>query len=200
MALKTFVKISDVSNLSDARYCAGMLVNYMGFNIDSSSSKAINVDEFTAISSWLAGVDFVGEFISDDATQIIETAKAYDIQIVETIHPQIVAQLKNDGLSVILKISNDSVPELLSADNLASDYIHVYSNDFDAEIDLGQLGKLNEICPVLLGYGITPDNIIELVDSGKISGIAMAGGDEIKPGYKDYDELADILEPLEIED
>lgn len=200
MALKTFVKISDVSNLSDARYCAGMLVNYMGFNIDSSSSKAINVDEFTAISSWLAGVDFVGEFISDDAIQIIETAKAYDIQIVETIHPQIVAQLKNDGLSVILKISSDSVPELLSTANLVSDYIHIYSNDFDAEIDLDQLGKLNEKCPVLLGYGITPDNIIELVDSGKISGIAMAGGDEIKPGYKDYDELADILEPLEIED
>ncbi len=200
MALKTFVKISDVSNLSDARYCAGMLVNYMGFNIDPSSSKAINVDEFTAISSWLAGVDFVGEFISDDVAQIIETAKVYGIQIVETIHPQIVAQLKNDGLSVILKISNDSVSGLLSASKLEADHIHVYSTDFDAEIALDQLGILNEKCPVLLGYGITPENIIELVDSCNISGIAMAGGAEIKPGYKDYDELADILEPLEIED
>lgn len=200
MALKTFVKISDVSNLSDARYCAGMLVNYMGFNIDPSSSKAINVDEFTAISSWLAGVDFVGEFISNHPAEIIETAKVYGIQIVETIHPQIVAPLKHNGLSVILKISNDAVPELLSVSNLLSDYIHVYSNDFDAKIDLDQLDKLNDKCPVLLGYGITPENIIELVDSRSISGIAMAGSDEIKPGYKDYDELADILEPLEIED
>lgn len=200
MALKTFVKISDVSNLSDARYCAGMLVNYMGFNIDPSSSKSINVDEFTAISSWLAGVDFVGEFVSDDVAQIIETAIEYGIQIVETIHPQIVGQLKEEGLTVILKISNDSVSGLLSASKLEADYIHVYSIDFDAEIALDQLGKLNAKCPVLLGYGITPENIIELVDSSNISGIAMAGGDEIKPGYKDYDELADILEPLEIED
>lgn len=34
MALKTFVKISGVNNLSDARYCAGMGVNQLGFNIE----------------------------------------------------------------------------------------------------------------------------------------------------------------------
>jgi phosphoribosylanthranilate isomerase len=198
MALKTFVKISDVTNLSDARYCAGMLVDMIGFNIDSTSTNYKNIDEFTAITSWLAGVNFVGEFISDNTELIIKTAKEYEIEIIETIHPQIISDLKNAGLKVILKISIEHLPTLPIDVNY--DYLHVFSNDFEAEIELDKLGQVNENCPVLLGYGIHPENILELVDSGKISGIAMAGGDEIKPGYKDYDELADILEPLEIED
>ncbi len=198
MALRTFVKISDVTNLSDARYCAGMLVNYMGFSIDPLSVEAKSIEEFMAITSWLAGVGFVGEFITNEPALILETAKAYEVEIIETIHPQIVAELKRSGLKVILKISNQELSTLPS--DLYCDYLHIFSTDFETEIDLDQLGKLNEKYPVLLGFGVKPENIIHLVDSGKISGIAMAGGDEIKPGYKDYDELADILEPLEIED
>ena len=198
MALRTIVKISDVNNLSDARYCAGMLVDMMGFNIDNKATDSKTIEEFTAITSWLAGVQFVGEFISDDAESIIKTAKNFEIDIVETIHPQIIAELKDAGLKVIFKVEKGKLSTLPK--NIQYDYIHVFSDDFNAKMDLEVIGQLNEKSPVLLGFGIQPENILQLVDSGKISGIAMAGGDEIKPGYKDYDELADILEPLEIED
>ena len=33
--LKTIVKVSEVNNLSDARYCAGMGVEYIGFSMDN---------------------------------------------------------------------------------------------------------------------------------------------------------------------
>jgi len=39
-----------------------------------------------------------------------------------------------------------------------------------------------------------------LVKKHHIYGIALKGGEEITPGYKDFDELADILEKLELED
>jgi len=41
---------------------------------------------------------------------------------------------------------------------------------------------------------------VELVEETGVKGIEMEGGEEIKPGLKDFDELAEILEALEIED
>ena len=37
MYLKYFVYVSSVNNLSDARYCSGMFVDYIGFNFDQNS-------------------------------------------------------------------------------------------------------------------------------------------------------------------
>ena len=46
MALKTFVKISGVNNLSDARYCAGMGVNQLGFNIEDKHPNYTDPQSF----------------------------------------------------------------------------------------------------------------------------------------------------------
>jgi len=40
-------------------------------------------------------------------------------------------------------------------------------------------------------------NVESLFEELPLAGIALKGGDEIRAGYKDYDELADILELLE---
>ena len=41
MGLKTLVKVSEVNNLSDARYCAGMGVEMIGFSLDENHPKFI---------------------------------------------------------------------------------------------------------------------------------------------------------------
>ncbi|MFM1835376.1 MAG: hypothetical protein RJA04_63, partial [Bacteroidota bacterium] len=48
--LKTLVKVSAITNLSDARYCAGMGVDLLGFPLGK-----ISIDQFTEIRNWLAG-------------------------------------------------------------------------------------------------------------------------------------------------
>ena len=53
---------------------------------------------------------------------------------------------------------------------------------------------------VILGSGISAFNVKKLVDDLGLFGISLEGGEEIKPGLKDFDELADILEELEVED
>ena len=35
--LKTLIKVSNINNLSDARYCAGMGVEMLGFSMDELS-------------------------------------------------------------------------------------------------------------------------------------------------------------------
>ena len=50
---------------------------------------------------------------------------------------------------------------------------------------------------IVLDFGITAENVSELLEEMQIRGIALKGSNEIRPGYKDYDELSEILEVLE---
>ncbi len=78
---------------------------------------------------------------------------------------------------------------------------HITSNDDPlTENDKEVISKLTESCEVILGAGLSPDNVLSLIDSLNLKGIVLEGGKEIKPGLKDFDELADILEVLEIEE
>jgi phosphoribosylanthranilate isomerase len=52
MALKTLVKASEVNNLSDARYCAGMGVEMLGFCLDENHPKFIELARLREISVW----------------------------------------------------------------------------------------------------------------------------------------------------
>ena len=54
--LKTTVFVRKINNLSDARYCAGMGVTYLLFDLDK-----ISEDEATEISGWLEGIEIVNE-------------------------------------------------------------------------------------------------------------------------------------------
>jgi len=60
--------------------------------------------------------------------------------------------------------------------------------------------SLSQHFPILLGFGMTAENIHTLLEQGAFEGIALRGGDEIKAGYKDFDDLADVLEAIEIDD
>ena len=58
--LKTKVILSDVTNLSDARYASGMGVDYIGFNIDPENDQYVTSDQVKMITEWLSGVGIIG--------------------------------------------------------------------------------------------------------------------------------------------
>ncbi len=51
--------------------------------------------------------------------------------------------------------------------------------------------------PILLGFGVNSDNVDALLSESALRGIALQGGEEIRPGYKDFDALAEVLEAIE---
>src|SRR5688572_18265306 len=77
MALKTFVKLNSITNLTDARYGAGMYVNLLGFDLNGNTSNSITPDTFREITGWVSGVDFVGEFTHDSSLDLFEVLKGY---------------------------------------------------------------------------------------------------------------------------
>ena len=74
--LKTFVKVGEINNLSDARYCAGMGVQLLGFVMSNPNRKSLSKEEYTAITQWLEGPKFVGEFIDATDEQVLESHNA----------------------------------------------------------------------------------------------------------------------------
>lgn len=209
MALKTFVKIGNVNNLSDARYCAGMYVDLMGFSLEENNEYFVPPASFKEITDWLSGLQYVAEFQTKHPDSILETLKEYEgldfIQIEEPAHIQM---LYNSGYRLILKQTITSNDDLVNLKPIATSLgQHDIILLIEAENGLHQdestweiVRNLAKECKILLGFGFDAENVEALLSKTKVEGISMKGGHEIKPGIKDFDELADILEALELED
>jgi phosphoribosylanthranilate isomerase len=204
MALNTFVYIRNVDNLSDARYCAGMGVEMIGFKLDQSQPGSLSQPTFKEISDWISGVKIVGEFgdLSIDQIQAFITSSTADYLLV----PEIGQLEKYASLSkpLILQMElNSSFDEQLAALNFNSvsvDYLLITSNkDAIDDQDRVKILELSNEYPVLLGFGINDQNAKGLTEQLGLIGISLAGSSEIRPGFKDYDELAEIFEALEVD-
>lgn len=205
MELKTFVKVGNISNLSDARYCAGMGVHLLGFNLDDGNDS-IGPDMFREISGWLAGTAFAGEFEHSSLEHIINISTSLELDFVQ-VNTVDLANNLSERFQVIFKIEmadlDDFTTVLSNIQELDKriKYVLIESDSDDLSSDIDELlSSLSTDIPILKGYNVTEHNILASLDKFNISGIALKGSVEIRPGFKDYDELADILEALEVED
>jgi phosphoribosylanthranilate isomerase len=206
MALSTFVKINGITNLSDARYCSGMYVDLLGFSIEEESDIFISSNQFNEITGWISGLEFVGEFETYDAEQVTQTVANYPaVKWIEHDRIAPLVELEGKGFGLIYKMDLGEVRhiELEVAERLReSGIIFHISSDIEMldEEDMSSIKILSENCKVILGAGVNADNVQSLIKELNLYGISLTGGKEIKPGFKDFDELADILEALEVED
>ncbi len=211
MALKTFVKISEVTNLSDARYCAGMGVNLIGFCLDPTNPKAVTPEQFTEITGWISGVKLVGEFFESSALVIKELLETYEVDYLQINKIEELEYLSSVDIPVILNIDVSALEEpkhLIksveeNADKVA--YFLLTKSGEESEEEafdkfLPEIVHISSDNPILLGFAINAENALSRVQETGMTGIALQGGDEIKPGFKDFGELADILEALEVDD
>jgi phosphoribosylanthranilate isomerase len=208
MALKTFVKISSINNLSDARYCSGMQVNLMGFSLEENNKNFVSPTKFSEITGWLSGLEFVGEFTHTHPDRILEILQEYpEIEYVEIQEEIFLKMLVNTKYRLILKQNlkdqEDLVQLIKKADSYRNFNVILLLSSETLKLNKGiidQIKELSAYCEVLLGFGFHAETVMQVVEQTGIKGITLEGGDEIKPGLKDFEELADILESLETED
>ena len=199
MALKTFVKIANISSMSDARYCAGMGVDILGFNIDPSSKDRISENNFKEITDWVVGVEFAGEFHLAKMEEIKAAIRRYPIDVIETSEIDLVEQIGLLGKSIIFKVSIDTSEEfnklkstLSYLDELVKIVIIKNSNQaLTADLD-EHITFYNGNIKLIKGYGVSPSDSIQ-----RFPGLELEATKEEKPGLKDYGEVMDILEVLE---
>ncbi|MBO0949120.1 N-(5'-phosphoribosyl)anthranilate isomerase [Fibrella forsythiae] len=206
MALQTIVKISNVTNLSDARYCAGMGVDLLGFSMDSTSPDYIDPARFAEIRGWVAGVHIVGETSSADPEQIEQLMADYQPDIVQVEETALLPYLSTMGKPLMLRVdlAGMSLEQLDAVAGTALpgiDYLLLESQSV-IHLDEELMAALKQIAgrhPVLLGIGFEADTIQPLLAELPVAGIALAGGNEERPGSRDFGALMDILEVLEVD-
>jgi phosphoribosylanthranilate isomerase len=204
--LKTVVKISNVTNLSDARYCAGMGVEMLGFSIDEAVESYVDLKKFNDIRSWIAGVQIVAETELTEASLLLEKIERYQPNAIQISNADLLPWLKSEtARPLILKVEADqdadTIEEIMVKNAPYVTYFLLESGSDAPLTDDWQdfLNTLSARFSILLGFGITAENATFLLDDVNISGIALRGGEEIRPGYKDFGDLMDVLEALEEE-
>lgn len=206
MALRTFVKLNQISNLTDARYGAGMYVDLLGFNLNENTENFITPEQFKELTGWVSGVEFVAELSHESRPNILEIVKEYPgISWIEYDRIEELEGLIGQGFSLIYKMKLEEVkhiePEVATELNESGIIFHVVSKDNHLNLDdIEVIKKLSDNCKVILGTGLTSENVLSLLEQVKIFGISLDGGLESKPGLKDMSELSEILEKLEVEE
>lgn len=207
MALQTTVKISNVTNLSDARYCAGMGVDLLGFSMDAESADYVDPARFAEIRSWVAGVQIVGETTATDSEQIEQLLEAYEPDLLQVDEAAMLPYLSQFGKPLILRLNLsqltlDQLETVLATNHVSVEYFLLESPalvHLDDELR-ALLLRLSTRYPLLLGVGVRPETVHTLLADLPGTGLALTGGDETAPGNRDFGELMDILEAIEVDD
>ena len=186
MPLKTLVKVGALTHLSDARYCAGLGVNMLGFKVIPGEPDYISPAKFQEIRGWVSGPHIVAELhgIKDlgSISQILEDYKPdyVEIGLAE------VAVLSTLSIPYILILrSDEALPKL----SIKPDYVLVNDPSSYPGIDI----------PLLVAID-TLGEANKALSFQNVKGLAMNGGAEISPGLKDYEALSSVLEELEDEE
>lgn len=199
MALRTFVKVSNVTNLSDARYCAGMMVDLMGFNVDPTSEDRINPEDFTEITEWVEGIKYVGEFVSGSKDVICEALNHYPIDYIQLEDYNAIEQINLLGKPLIFKLTINTQEELASLKSKLS-YLDelvkvvVIRSDKEALFEAidAQIGYYNGNLKLLKGFGLIGNDHL-----AKYPGLELEAEKEERPGFKDYGAVMEVLEAIE---
>jgi phosphoribosylanthranilate isomerase len=183
MALSTLVKIGGITNLSDARYCAGMGVDMLGFGVIEGQPDFVAAPEFQEIRGWISGPKIVAALYGlNDSRELARILSAYQPDYLElSVHE--LDRFSTLPLPFILSVDNHPVPikgDFKAAFIQASQYTSKYNLPFMLKIT-------------------SPKDLRIIEREPAIAGIAMMGSSEIRPGLKSYDHIADVLEALEVD-
>lgn len=188
MPLKTIVKVSHLSNLSDARYCSGMGVDLLGFRVVEGDEYYMGPELFQDIRGWIAGPQIVAEIYGIQSTE--EVARIRDIYApdyfeltdveYEAFHdvltlPCLVAVTQTSGFTP--RPGAETPSYLIVEEDAAADTRH----------DIPLLARATDLPSV------------ERVLAAGFQGVVLPGPRQSRPGITNTDELGDVLEALEAE-
>lgn len=205
MNLKTLVAVNNINNLSDARYCAGMGVDILGFCLSEGNPGYTSPTAIKEIAGWVSGVKLAGEFLDEPFDLINELVDTCGLHLVLLNQPYLLDDIARIKVPVLQRITINKdtdeghLVEFLEVYQNKVRYFLISSNDFNDidETNIPFLADLSQRFPILLGFGISKENVLKVLAEVNPAGIALLGGHEIKPGLKSFDALSQILEELE---
>lgn len=190
MALKTIVKVSHISNLSDARYCAGMGVDMLGVGVIASQENYIEPAVFHEIRGWIAGPKIIAELYGLSEPGEIQAA-------IETYAPDYfeltLEEYRKFAAQLTLPCLIDCgawPPRPLPGDDEKISHFIAGERTACAEVST-EIPVLVRVTSVL--------SLQEKLASGCFRGVVLKGPRQSRAGKTSYEQLGELLEALEEE-
>lgn len=189
MGLKAPVYASRITGLGDARYFAGMGVQWLGIQTDPSQPGYLSPERFREIAGWVSGPEFVLE--TDTASHSMDysnlTAQYGPALFCIGLHQA--NQAISQGVAFGLRVRAAEIDEAIKLSPrwlIVTDGVSLLVNP-----------KILEDEILLLHQGNwTPEQAQQLISDFPKSGFAITGSPEEKPGLKNY-EAGALLEWLD---
>lgn len=199
MSLKYFVKVGNVNNLSDARYCSAMGVNQLGFKLNSFDNNSSTIDNIKEIIGWINGVDTVAEFDNNDIKFINSILKIELFDFIQLNHNININNINIDPKRIIISINHIDKLNKFFIDDLIKKFSEI-SYLIIENVELftsNQLYKFSNNFKILINPTLNFIEIEDLINKYSFLGFNLYGSNEIKAGFKDYNSISDTLDLIQ---
>lgn len=219
--LNANVKAAAVTHLTDARYFAAWEVEWLGFNL--SPQDGVSAHELHAFREWIIGPRVVGEFDAGLPARIqagslkmetIKELKLDAVQVDRIFGPENIEEFLSPlGVDVFVEITVEGYASFEDLQEILTTYKqqanHFVLNFVKGgitwqDLQTGAPFSLDELASLTAGYsiyleieGALPTSIQSKMP--ELKGFSVRGGSEEKVGFKDFDELDEFFEDLEVE-
>lgn len=172
------LKISSITNLSDARYAAGVWANYIGFCCDPNNPNYIDPNKIKEIKSWVNGPEVVLEFNNQPLEWIFDFCNEIKPNAIQLPLENFNQNLTDLNYKIILEVNN------INENNIPNGISTLFCID-------KEIAKYytNKGYTVIYAINDLNENIKEF------NGIALTGQKEEKPGTRDQSSWTDFLDP-----
>ena len=194
--LITKVKAGSVSSLSDARFFAGMGVDWLGFDVNPTSESFVSVDLYKSLVGWVSGPKRVIEIPKQ--LDVNSISKLIDDYLPECIEAEL-SEIKNFNydLPILAREQLENLNININKITSSVKYLILETNDnIFKHADL--LKDIARQTPILLSVSPDRKDIKKILDELPVAGIALRGSKEMQTGIKVYD-YSELLESLETE-
>ena len=205
---RTKIKICGITNLEDARFAAGALVDYLGFIFYDKSPRYIEPGEAGAIINWIEGPKKVGVFVNqplDDVNRIAkETGLDYvqlhgeeSLEYCELVEKPIIKVIHNEEETVpyLLKHQIDQYSDV--ADYLLFDTkIKGLWGGTGTTFDWSVITDLDIEIPFFLSGGLNAENVKTAIDAVQPFAVDISSSLEQKPGLKDFEKIEAFMDQM----
>ena len=198
MNYKLKIKASGINDLTNARFFASQMLDWVGIDLNPLSEAPLTLSDAKEIIAWLAGTRLVGEFENRDTDEILYLSEQLGMDAIQVPYG---AQLPDLGLPVFekLPLTSDAIPFGLSDNH--SDYVIlelpgiIHPEEISAEM-LDFMEALFSKKAVFLAAEFDRDTLPDFIHRFAPYGIAIYAGSEMGSGMSDFAESLQLLNLL----
>ncbi len=214
--LNTKVKASSVTHLTDARYFAAWEVEWLGFQLTPGADHYLPPHQVAAFQEWVDGVKICGEFGMPDIEELNTAIDLLQLKAVQVslFTPLSTLKALEGRVEILQELVVENYTDISDLETVMENN-HAVVDYFILQCSKGgiqwsdivdgipfSLAKLQEWAAkysILIDVHLDGEmNAGQLLEKVSLKGYAVIGGEEEKVGLKNFEELDDFFEDLEV--